>query len=240
MSPPETPQSALHRPVSPKWARALKVATNYSALVPTEPRGSKFPQPPVSASDMMPPINRRRRTAKLPEDAATQSRPPTQPGIMTPNKFPVIKAAFSSERNTWCFNGEAAGLDRLQVAMANLTNRLSADNKALASEDILGQVSVTHPTLTPTLASSLAPSFASLAPSLLRPSPSLVRPPPSPPPARDALKGNGPQRRSQKRLDRWLEEVAKVVGGGYWGNVSAPGARRASFVTRALPVDCCG
>ena len=24
-----------------------------------------------------------------------------------------------------------------------------------------------------------------------------------------------------------------------WGNVSAPGARRASFVTRALPVDCC-
>ena len=23
------------------------------------------------------------------------------------------------------------------------------------------------------------------------------------------------------------------------GNVSAPGARRASFVTRALPVDCC-
>ena len=26
---------------------------------------------------------------------------------------------------------------------------------------------------------------------------------------------------------------------GLWGNVSAPGARRASFVTRALPVDCC-
>ena len=24
-----------------------------------------------------------------------------------------------------------------------------------------------------------------------------------------------------------------------WGNVGAPGARRASFVTRALPVDCC-
>ena len=24
-----------------------------------------------------------------------------------------------------------------------------------------------------------------------------------------------------------------------WGNVSAPGARRASFLTRALPVDCC-
>ena len=27
--------------------------------------------------------------------------------------------------------------------------------------------------------------------------------------------------------------------GGVWGNVSASGARRASFVTRALPVDCC-
>ena len=25
----------------------------------------------------------------------------------------------------------------------------------------------------------------------------------------------------------------------YWGNVSAQGARRASFVTRAPPVDCC-
>ena len=24
-----------------------------------------------------------------------------------------------------------------------------------------------------------------------------------------------------------------------WGNVSAPGTRRASFVTRAPPVDCC-
>ena len=30
-----------------------------------------------------------------------------------------------------------------------------------------------------------------------------------------ALEGKGPQRRSQKRLDRRLEEVAKAVGGGY-------------------------
>ena len=32
---------------------------------------------------------------------------------------------------------------------------------------------------------------------------------------RDALEGKGPRRRSQKRLDRRLEEVAKAVGGGY-------------------------
>ena len=32
---------------------------------------------------------------------------------------------------------------------------------------------------------------------------------------RDALEGNAPQRRPQKRLDRRLEEVAKAVGGGY-------------------------
>ena len=32
---------------------------------------------------------------------------------------------------------------------------------------------------------------------------------------RDALKGKGPQRRVQRRLDKWLEEVAKAVGGGY-------------------------
>ena len=32
---------------------------------------------------------------------------------------------------------------------------------------------------------------------------------------RDALEGEGPQRRSQKRLGRRLEEVAKAVGGGY-------------------------
>ena len=38
--------------------------------------------------------------------------------------------------------------------------------------------------------------------------------PPFPPP-RDVLKGEGPQRRPQKRLDRRLEEVAKAVGGGY-------------------------
>ena len=36
-----------------------------------------------------------------------------------------------------------------------------------------------------------------------------------PPPPRDALEGKGPQRRSQQRLDRRLEEVAKAVGGGY-------------------------
>ena len=29
------------------------------------------------------------------------------------------------------------------------------------------------------------------------------------------------------------------LGANERGNVSAPGARRASFVTRALPVDCC-
>ena len=32
---------------------------------------------------------------------------------------------------------------------------------------------------------------------------------------RDALEGEGPQRRPQKRLDRRLEGVAKAVGGGY-------------------------
>ena len=32
---------------------------------------------------------------------------------------------------------------------------------------------------------------------------------------RDALEGEGPQRRPQKRLGRRLEEVAKSVGGGY-------------------------
>ena len=31
---------------------------------------------------------------------------------------------------------------------------------------------------------------------------------------RDALEGKGPQRRSQKQLDRRLEGVAKAVGGG--------------------------
>ena len=33
--------------------------------------------------------------------------------------------------------------------------------------------------------------------------------------ARDAFERKAPQRRSQKRLDRRLEEVAKAVGGGY-------------------------
>ena len=32
---------------------------------------------------------------------------------------------------------------------------------------------------------------------------------------RDALEGEGPQRRPQKRSDRRLEEVAEAVGGGY-------------------------
>ena len=32
---------------------------------------------------------------------------------------------------------------------------------------------------------------------------------------RAAIKGKGPQRQSQQRLDRRLEEVAKAVGGGY-------------------------
>ena len=32
---------------------------------------------------------------------------------------------------------------------------------------------------------------------------------------RDALEGEGPQRQSQKGLDRWSEEVAKAVSGGY-------------------------
>ena len=40
-------------------------------------------------------------------------------------------------------------------------------------------------------------------------------PPPPTPRSRDALEGEGPQRRPQKRLDRQLEEVAKAVGGGY-------------------------
>ena len=35
--------------------------------------------------------------------------------------------------------------------------------------------------------------------------------------ARDALDGKGPQRQPQKRMDRRLEEVAKAVGGGYYG-----------------------
>ena len=32
----------------------------------------------------------------------------------------------------------------------------------------------------------------------------------------DASEGKGPQRRSQRRVDRRLEEVAKAVGGGYY------------------------
>ena len=32
---------------------------------------------------------------------------------------------------------------------------------------------------------------------------------------RDASEGKVPQRRRQKPLDRWVEEVAKAVGGGY-------------------------
>ena len=35
------------------------------------------------------------------------------------------------------------------------------------------------------------------------------------PAVRVALEGKGPQKRSQRRLDRRLEEVAKAVGGGY-------------------------
>ena len=34
-------------------------------------------------------------------------------------------------------------------------------------------------------------------------------------PSRDALEGQGPHGRPQKRLDRWLKEVAEAVGGGY-------------------------
>ena len=34
-------------------------------------------------------------------------------------------------------------------------------------------------------------------------------------PAKDALEGDGPQGRPQKRLGRRLEEVAEAVGGGY-------------------------
>ena len=34
-------------------------------------------------------------------------------------------------------------------------------------------------------------------------------------PSTDALEEKGRQRRPQKQLDRWLEEVAKAVGGGY-------------------------
>ena len=79
--------------------------------------------------------------------------------------------------------------------------------------------------------------------------------PPPPPPgsamARGALEGKGPQRRPQQPLDRRSEEVAKAVGGGYCrlqmplklalavGDTGGTLARRASFVTRALPVDCC-
>ena len=37
----------------------------------------------------------------------------------------------------------------------------------------------------------------------------------TPPPPSDALEGKGPQRRSQKQLDRRLEDIAKAVGGGY-------------------------
>ena len=40
-----------------------------------------------------------------------------------------------------------------------------------------------------------------------------LHPPPRPP--RDALEGEGPQRRPLKRLDRRLEEVAEAVRGGY-------------------------
>ena len=32
---------------------------------------------------------------------------------------------------------------------------------------------------------------------------------------KNAVEGNGPERRPQRRLDRQLEEVAKAVGGGY-------------------------
>ena len=39
--------------------------------------------------------------------------------------------------------------------------------------------------------------------------------PPPPPPPRDALEGEGPHRRFQKRLGRRLVEIAKAVGGGY-------------------------
>ena len=35
------------------------------------------------------------------------------------------------------------------------------------------------------------------------------------------------------------ERTPKALNLAHWGNVSAPGARRASFVTRAPPVDCC-
>ena len=38
---------------------------------------------------------------------------------------------------------------------------------------------------------------------------------PPPPPPKDAVEGEGPQRRPQKRLGRRLEEVAEAVGGGY-------------------------
>ena len=39
---------------------------------------------------------------------------------------------------------------------------------------------------------------------------------PTPTVSRDAFEGEGPQRRSQRRLGRRLEEVAKAVGGGYY------------------------
>ena len=41
----------------------------------------------------------------------------------------------------------------------------------------------------------------------------------------------------QVKLKRQREGTGALVF--LWGNVSAPGARRASFLTRALPVDCC-
>ena len=32
---------------------------------------------------------------------------------------------------------------------------------------------------------------------------------------KDAFEGKGPERRPQRRLDRWSEEVAKAVGSSY-------------------------
>ena len=40
-------------------------------------------------------------------------------------------------------------------------------------------------------------------------------------------------------LDAVTSQTALSLSSGLWGNVSAPGARRASFVTHALPLDCC-
>ena len=39
--------------------------------------------------------------------------------------------------------------------------------------------------------------------------------------------------------NRFLRKKETFTDKGSWGNVSEPGARRASFVTRAPPVDCC-